>query len=111
MKRHDERPGLLAQCYLHLRGRARNPTIDRVSSLLFAVGVLVTLIGLLFWARRRAASIRERAAEREQEAMAMLLASGRRDPAAAAEVATPNDVLPRPVGRLLEDDPGAKAAA
>jgi hypothetical protein len=81
-----------------------------VSSLLFSVGVLLTLIGLLFWARRRASVIRERSAAREQEAMAMLLAAGSR-PAEAPDEPGPMDGLPRPIGRLLEDDATAKAAA
>ena len=91
-----------------LREDERN---DAVSSLLFSVGVLITLIGVAFWARRRASTIRERAAAREQEAMAMLLASGRSMPGEAAGEATPDDVLPKPVGRLLEDDASEKAAA
>jgi hypothetical protein len=82
-----------------------------VSSLLFSVGVIVTLIGLLFWARRRAAAIRERSAEREQEAMAMLLASGRSNPLAAAEPDPGPEAKPKPVSRLIEDAASEKAAA
>jgi hypothetical protein len=99
----------------------RNPVRDRgcansierttrVSSLLFSVGILITLIGLLFWARRRASVIRERSAAREQEAMAMLLAAGSR-PQDAPEPQPSMDGLPKPIGRLLEDDATAKAAA
>ena len=84
-----------------------------MSTILFSVGVVLTLIGLLFWARRRAAAIRERAAEREQQAMAMLLASGRSNPADAAEPSPPEEGvgLPKPIGRLLEDTASEKAAA
>jgi hypothetical protein len=81
-----------------------------VSSLLFAIGVLVTLFGLMFWARRRAAGIRERAAQREQEAMALLLGAGG-GPLPTGETELALDPLPKPVGRLLEDNPGEKAAA
>ena len=81
-----------------------------MSSLLFAVGILITLIGLLYWARRRASVIRERAAAREQEAMAILLAAGS-DPVAAPQMQAALDGLPKPIGRLLEDDASAKAAA
>lgn len=80
-----------------------------MSTLLFSVGILVTLIILLYWARRRASVIRERSAAREQEAMAMLLAAGSRTPD-ADEQALP-DALPKPIGRLLEDDASEKAAA
>ncbi len=81
-----------------------------MSSILFSVGILVTLIGLLFWARRRASVIRERSAAREQEAMAMLLVAGSR-PVDAPEALAPMEGLPKPIGRLLEDDPTEKAAA
>jgi len=46
-----------------------------VSSLLFGFGLLFVLVGLYLWARRRASTIREQAAHREQAAMAMLLSS------------------------------------
>ncbi|MGB2818988.1 MAG: hypothetical protein WBA53_12680 [Burkholderiaceae bacterium] len=81
-----------------------------MSSILFSVGILVTLIGLLFWARRRASVIRERSAAREQEAMAMLLVAGS-GPVDAPEALAPMEGLPKPIGRLLEDDPTEKAAA
>jgi hypothetical protein len=44
-----------------------------VSSLLFGIGLLVVLAGLYLWARRRAETIRQHAAQREQAAMAMML--------------------------------------
>jgi len=46
-----------------------------VSSLLFGLALLVVLIGLYLWARRRADSIRQQAAQREQAAMAMVLSA------------------------------------
>ena len=82
-----------------------------MSALLFSVGILITLIGLLFWARRRASVIRERSAAREQEAMAMLLAAGSGPVVEAPEAQAPVDGLRKPIGRLLEDDASAKAAA
>ena len=81
-----------------------------MSSLLYSLGILVSLIGLLFWARRRASVIRERSAAREQEAMAILLAAGSRPPE-AADAQAPMDALPKPIGRLLEDDASERAAA
>jgi hypothetical protein len=80
-----------------------------VSTVLFIAGVLVTLIGLLFWARRRAAGIREQAAQREREAMALLLASGGRDAAESAEA--PAEFAARPVARLLDENTNDKTAA
>ncbi|MGZ9073883.1 MAG: hypothetical protein ACXW3G_13450, partial [Rhodoplanes sp.] len=68
------------------------------------------MIGLLYWARRRASVIRERAAAREQEAMAMLLVAGNQ-PADAPDTQAPLDGLPKPIGRLLDDDASEKAAA
>ncbi len=44
-----------------------------MSSLLFGLGLLVVLVGLYLWARRRADTIRRQAAQREQTAMAMVL--------------------------------------
>lgn len=82
-----------------------------MSSVLFTVGVLITLIALLFWARRRAVGIRARAAQREQEAMALLLAGGASAAEEAAPIATPLAVLPKPVGRLLDENTGDKSAA
>lgn len=81
-----------------------------MSSLLYSLGILVSLIGLLFWARRRASVIRERSAAREQEAMAILLAAGSR-PQELADVQAPMDALPKPIGRLLDDDASERAAA
>jgi hypothetical protein len=49
-----------------------------VPSLLYTAGVLAVLVGLFFWARHRARHMREQASEREQTAMAVMLA-GRRD--------------------------------
>lgn len=75
------------------------------TTLLFAGGILAVLAGLFVWAKRRAAVIRSRAAEREQAALAMMLASAKPDEAEVKEE------QPRRVGRLLEDDPSEKAAA
>ena len=82
----------------------------RVSSFLYTAGVLVTLIGLWFWARRRAMSIRERASEREQEAMAMMLGGGRRESEEAPQAPALPEPAPR-LGRVLDDGPSAKLAA
>jgi hypothetical protein len=49
--------------------------IAAVSSLLFGFCLLLVLVGLYLWARRRASSIKEQAAQREQAAMAMMLSS------------------------------------
>jgi hypothetical protein len=46
-----------------------------VSSLLFGLGLLIVLVGLYLWARRRAEAIRQQAAQREQAAMAMMLST------------------------------------
>jgi hypothetical protein len=46
-----------------------------LASLLFAVGVIVVLAGLVLWARRRAEGIRAQAAAREQAALAMMLST------------------------------------
>ena len=46
-----------------------------VSSLLFGLALLVVLIGLYLWARRRSDSIRQQAAQREQAAMAVMLSA------------------------------------
>jgi hypothetical protein len=75
-----------------------------VSSVLYSVAVLATLLGLLFWVRRRAATIRERAHEREQQAMAMLLVGNRRDGEEHSDAGNE----PR-AGRLLSD--GDRVAA
>jgi hypothetical protein len=74
------------------------------ATLLFAVGFLAILAGLFVWAKRRAAVIRSRATEREQAALAMMLA-------AKPDKAEESEEQPRRVGRLLEDDPSEKAAA
>jgi hypothetical protein len=68
-----------------------------VSSLLFGFGLLLVLVGLYLWARRRALTIREQAAHREQAAMAMMLSSASApDRAERAEKAEkpPRDVPP-----------------
>jgi len=46
-----------------------------VSSLLFGLALLVVLIGLYLWARRRSDSIRQQATQREQAAMAVMLSA------------------------------------
>lgn len=58
------------------------------------------------WAKRRAALIRAKAAEREQAALAMMLARGGQGESEPVE-----EAKPRRIGRLLEDDPTEKAAA
>jgi hypothetical protein len=78
-----------------------------LSNLIFAAAVLATLAGLYLWAKRRATLIRAKAAEREQAALAMVLAAGK--PGAGEEVQ--EEVRPKRVGRVLEDDPAEKAAA
>lgn len=75
------------------------------TTLLFAAGILAVLAGLFVWAKRRAAVFRAKAAEREQAALAMMLAGAKQDEPEA------KDEQPRRVGRLLEDDPSEKAAA
>ncbi len=82
-----------------------------MQSALYSVGILLTLVGLLFWARRRAAAIRARSAEREQEAMAMLLAANGRGATVTGETTMLEEPLPKPIGRLLDDDASEKAAA
>jgi hypothetical protein len=62
-----------------------------VSSLLFGFCLLLVLVGLYLWARRRATSIREQAAAREQAAMAMMLgATPSGDKPRKAELPTPS---------------------
>ena len=80
-----------------------------VSTFFLGIVVFVTLTGLYVWAQRRAQAIREQSARREQSAMALMLAGGQsdEDKVNAAE----EQVKPRIVGRLLEDDPAEKAAA
>jgi hypothetical protein len=77
------------------------------SNLLFAAAILATLAGLYLWARRRATLIRAKAAEREQAALAMMLATGKQDESEEVQ----EESKPKRVGRLLEDDPSEKAAA
>ena len=78
------------------------------SNLIFAAAILATLAGLYLWAKRRATLIRAKAAEREQAALAMMLAAGKQGEGEG----TPLEAKPkRVVGRLLEDDPTEKAAA
>lgn len=61
-----------------------------MSSLLFGFCLLLVLVGLYLWARRRATLIREQAAAREQAAMAMMLgATPSGDKPRKAELATP----------------------
>jgi hypothetical protein len=77
------------------------------SNLLFAAAILATLAGLYWWAKRRATLIRAKAAEREQAALAMMLAAGKPGEGEDAY----EQPKPKRVGRLLEDDPMEKAAA
>ncbi len=60
-----------------------------VSSLLFGFCLLLVLVGLYLWARRRASSIREQAAHREQAAMAMMLSSASTGDKPRKEVVAP----------------------
>jgi hypothetical protein len=60
-----------------------------VSSLLFGIGLLVVLVGLYLWARRRAEAIRHQAAQREQAAMAMMLGSSAPEAKASKAPAAP----------------------
>jgi len=69
-----------------------------VSSLLFGVGLLLVLLGLYLWARRRAESIRQEAAQREQAAMAMML---------GASTAEGKAAKPRPAPAAPEIDHAA----
>jgi hypothetical protein len=82
-----------------------------VQSVLYSVGILLTLVGLLFWARHRATAIRARSAEREQQAMAMLLAANGRGATVTGDTTMLEEALPKPIGRLLDDDVSEKAAA
>jgi hypothetical protein len=70
----------------------------KVSSLLFGVGLLLVLLGLYLWARRRAESIRQEAAQREQAAMAMML---------GASTAEGKNAKPRPAPAAPEIDHAA----
>lgn len=65
------------------------PARTSVSSLLFGIGLLVVLVGLYLWARRRAEAIRLQAAQREQAAMSMMLGSSSPEAKAKAGKATP----------------------
>lgn len=60
-----------------------------MSSLLFGFCLLLVLVGLYLWARRRASSIREQAAHREQAAMAMMLSSASTGDKPRKEVVAP----------------------
>lgn len=64
-----------------------------MSSLLFGLGVLAVLAGLYLWARRRAETIRNQAAQREQTAMAMMLGSSAPGPKAAAAPPAPAEEI------------------
>ena len=66
-----------------------------MSSLLFGIGVLVVLAGLYLWARRRADSIRQQAAQREQAAMAQMLSGPAGEP-------KPNRPAPAPVAEEID---------
>lgn len=78
-----------------------------LSNLIFAVAILATLAGLYFWVKRRATLIRAKAAEREQAALAMMLAAGKQGEGEEIQA----EAKPKRIGRLLEDDPTEKAAA
>ena len=65
------------------------PARTSVSSLLFGIGLLVVLVGLYLWARRRAEAIRVQAAQREQAAMAMMLGSSAPEAKASKAAAAP----------------------
>jgi hypothetical protein len=87
----------------------------KVSSLLFGVGLLVVLAGLYLWARRRADSIREQAAHREQAAMAMMLSAspaegkaGRSAPPPPAEEIDHAALIRQAHGEAAEQDHASK---
>lgn len=83
-----------------------------VSTFILAIVVFVTLTGLYVWVQRRAHAIRKQSARREQSAMALMLAGQQADDAPAEHGdAADEEVKPKIVGRLLEDDPAEKAAA
>lgn len=64
-----------------------------MSSLLFGIGLLVVLAALYFWARRRAVSIRQQAAEREQAAMAAMLGGAPTEPPQPAPKPAPAEEI------------------
>lgn len=80
-----------------------------MTTFFLVAGFFVIVTGLYVWAQRRARAIREKAAAREQSAMALILAGGQIEDDAAAEPGEP--AKPKIIGRLLEDDPAEKAAA
>jgi hypothetical protein len=85
-----------------------------VASLLFAIGVVVVLAGLILWARRRAAAIRAQAAAREQAAMAMMLSSAGKPGDAPARALEPAEEIDHAAliraahGEAAEQDHAAK---
>jgi len=82
--------------------------------LLFGIGVLVVLAGLYLWARRRADSIREQAARREQAAMAQMLSStsepkpNKAAPAPAVEEIDHAALIRKAHGEAAEQDNASK---
>jgi hypothetical protein len=84
-----------------------------VSSLLFALGVSIVLVGLYLWARRRAVTIRRQAAAREQAAMAMLLGNAGDKAAGPTQPARPEEIdhaalIRAAHGEAAEQDPASK---
>lgn len=83
-----------------------------MSTFLFASIVFGTVTGLYVWVQRRAQAIRKQASQREQSAMALMLAGGGAVDADHDESASEEPIAkPKIMGRLLEDDPAEKAAA
>lgn len=82
-----------------------------VSTFFLGIVVFVTLTGLYVWAQRRAKTIRDQSAKREQSAMALMLAGGGAIESEAEDAGEEPVVKRKVVGRLLEDDPTEKAAA
>lgn len=80
-----------------------------MSTFLLAFAVFGTVTGLYVWVQRRTQALRRQSAQREESAMALMLAGGGAIEAddESIEVATKSKI----VGRLLEDDPAEKAAA
>jgi hypothetical protein len=84
-----------------------------VSSLLFGLGLLVVLVGLYLWARRRADTIRHQAAQREQAAMAMMLSASPAQekvakPAAPVEEIDHAALIRQAHGEAAEQDQASK---
>jgi hypothetical protein len=85
-----------------MRCPAKDPR-QRVSSFVFFLGALATLVVLLYWARQRAAVLRVQSAEREQRALERELTSriggaaatgaARSAPSATAARPVPNEAL------------------